>query len=50
MGMFIGPLLGGLIGARFGFQAVFLTIGALTLANFAWVLFYGIGTKSRVST
>ena len=50
LGMFSGPLLGGLIGARFGFEAVFLTIGALTLANFAWVLFYGIGTKSRVST
>ncbi len=37
LGMFSGPLLGGAIGARFGFEAVFLTIGALALANFAWV-------------
>jgi predicted MFS family arabinose efflux permease len=36
--MFLGPLLGGTIAARFGFEAVFLTIGTLTLANFAWVL------------
>jgi DHA1 family multidrug resistance protein-like MFS transporter len=38
LGMFLGPLLGGTIAARFGFEAVFLTIGTLTLANFAWVL------------
>jgi DHA1 family multidrug resistance protein-like MFS transporter len=38
LGMFTGPLLGGIIGAHFGFQAVFLTIGALALANLAWVL------------
>jgi MFS transporter, DHA1 family, multidrug resistance protein len=37
LGMFLGPLLGGLIAARFGFEAVFLAIGALTLANLAWV-------------
>jgi MFS transporter, DHA1 family, multidrug resistance protein len=37
LGMFSGPLLGGVIGARFGFEAVFLTIGALALVNFAWV-------------
>ena len=37
LGMFAGPLLGGAIGARFGFEAVFLTIGALALANLAWV-------------
>ena len=37
LGMFAGPLLGGAIGARLGFDAVFLTIGALALANFAWV-------------
>ncbi|HEY6325818.1 MAG TPA: hypothetical protein VIW73_04790, partial [Candidatus Cybelea sp.] len=37
LGMFAGPLLGGAIGARWGFEAVFLTIGALALANFAWV-------------
>ncbi len=37
LGMFSGPLLGGTIAARFGFEAVFLTIGALALANFVWV-------------
>jgi MFS transporter, DHA1 family, multidrug resistance protein len=37
MGMFLGPLLGGTIAARFGFEAVFLTIGSLALANLAWV-------------
>lgn len=37
MGMFIGPLLGGAVAARFGFEAVFLTIGLMALANFAWV-------------
>jgi len=39
LGMFSGPLLGGAIAARFGFQAVFLTIGFMALANFAWVSF-----------
>jgi len=39
LGMSIGPLLGGTVAARFGFPAVFLTIGALTLANLAWVAF-----------
>jgi MFS transporter, DHA1 family, multidrug resistance protein len=37
LGMFSGPLMGGAIGARFGFEAVFLTIGALALVNFVWV-------------
>ncbi|MBV8066964.1 MAG: MFS transporter, partial [Candidatus Eremiobacteraeota bacterium] len=37
MGMFSGPLLGGVIAARFGFEAVFLTIGALALTNLFWV-------------
>lgn len=37
LGMFSGPLLGGLIAARFGFEAVFITIGCLALANLAWV-------------
>jgi MFS transporter, DHA1 family, multidrug resistance protein len=37
LGMFAGPLIGGAIAARFGFEAVFLTIGAMALANFAWV-------------
>ncbi len=39
MGMFVGPLLGGTIAARFGFEALFLTIGAMALANLAWVAF-----------
>jgi DHA1 family multidrug resistance protein-like MFS transporter len=37
LGMFSGPLLGGLIAARFGFAAVFITIGSLALANLVWV-------------
>ncbi|HMF27634.1 MAG TPA: MFS transporter, partial [Candidatus Cybelea sp.] len=37
LGMFAGPLLGGTIAARFGFEAVFLTIGAIALANLVWV-------------
>jgi DHA1 family multidrug resistance protein-like MFS transporter len=37
LGMFLGPLLGGTIAARFGFEAVFLTIGVMALLNFAWV-------------
>jgi MFS transporter, DHA1 family, multidrug resistance protein len=37
LGMFTGPLLGGAIAARFGFAAVFLVIGSMALANFAWV-------------
>jgi MFS transporter, DHA1 family, multidrug resistance protein len=37
LGMFSGPLLGGTIAARFGFEAVFVTIGLMALANFAWV-------------
>lgn len=39
LGMFCGPVLGGAIAARFGFAAVFLTIGAITLANLLWVSF-----------
>jgi DHA1 family multidrug resistance protein-like MFS transporter len=39
LGMFAGPLLGGAVAARFGFAAVFLTIGALCLVNLAWVAF-----------
>lgn len=35
--MFLGPLLGGSIPARFGYAAVFLTFGMLTLLNFVWV-------------
>ncbi len=37
LGMFAGPLLGGTIAARFGFAAVFVVIGAMALANLAWV-------------
>ncbi|HTJ26652.1 MAG TPA: MFS transporter [Candidatus Limnocylindria bacterium] len=37
LGMFAGPLLGGAVASRFGFAAVFVTIGMLTLANLAWV-------------
>jgi MFS transporter, DHA1 family, multidrug resistance protein len=37
LGMFSGPLIGGTIAARFGFEAVFLTIGTMALANLAWV-------------
>ncbi|HEY1978394.1 MAG TPA: MFS transporter [Candidatus Baltobacteraceae bacterium] len=39
LGMFAGPLIGGTIAAHFGFGAVFVTIGALALANLAWVAF-----------
>ena len=39
LGMFVGPLMGGAVAARFGFEAVFLTIGAVTLANLVWVAF-----------
>ena len=37
LGMFCGPLMGGAIAAHFGFEAVFLAIGAVTLANLVWV-------------
>jgi MFS transporter, DHA1 family, multidrug resistance protein len=43
-GMFLGPLCGGFIAARFGFSAVFLVIGTLMLANVLWVTF-GIRAK-----
>jgi DHA1 family multidrug resistance protein-like MFS transporter len=39
LGMCLGPLIGGSVAARFGFPAVFLTIGTLTLVNLAWVAF-----------
>lgn len=39
LGMFAGPLLGGIVASRFGFEAAFLLIGSLTLANFVWVYF-----------
>lgn len=37
LGMFAGPMLGGAIASRFGFSAVFVTFGALTLLNLLWV-------------
>ncbi len=37
LGMFVGPLLGGGIASRFGFEAAFLLIGSLMFANFVWV-------------
>ena len=37
LGMFAGPLFGGLIAARFGFEAVFMSIACMALLNFAWV-------------
>jgi len=37
LGMFVGPMLGGSIAARFGFEAAFLTIGVMALANLLWV-------------
>lgn len=39
MGMFVGPLLGGGVASKFGFEAAFVIIGSLTFANFLWVLF-----------
>jgi DHA1 family multidrug resistance protein-like MFS transporter len=38
MGMFLGPLLGGLVAARFGFSAVFMLIGTLSLLNLGVVV------------
>ncbi len=38
LGMFSGPLLGGLVAARYGFAAVFVVIGTIALANFLWVM------------
>jgi MFS transporter, DHA1 family, multidrug resistance protein len=37
LGMFCGPLVGGTVAGRFGFEAVFLTIGSMALANLIWV-------------
>lgn len=38
LGMFLGPITGGLIAAQFGFGAVFLVIGALILVNLGFVV------------
>ncbi len=37
LGRFIGPLLGGIVAAHFGFSAVFFVFGGLMLANLIWV-------------
>jgi DHA1 family multidrug resistance protein-like MFS transporter len=37
-GMFVGPLAGGALAARFGFGSVFLVTGALMLGNLIWVV------------
>lgn len=37
LGRFVGPLLGGIVAAHFGFSAVFFVIGGLMLANLVWV-------------
>lgn len=37
LGRFAGPLFGAVIGAHFGFGAVFLAIGAIMLVNIVWV-------------
>jgi DHA1 family multidrug resistance protein-like MFS transporter len=38
LGAFFGPLVGGSVGAHFGFRAVFLVIGALMVCSFVWTL------------
>jgi DHA1 family multidrug resistance protein-like MFS transporter len=37
LGRFIGPLLGSLVAAHFGFSAVFVLIGMLMFSNLLWV-------------
>lgn len=49
LGMFLGPLLGGLVAARFGFAALFIAIGALMLVNLVIVLALP-GTPASVRT
>jgi DHA1 family multidrug resistance protein-like MFS transporter len=39
MGLAIGPIVTGTVGARFGFPSMFLVVGALTLVGLAIVLF-----------
>jgi DHA1 family multidrug resistance protein-like MFS transporter len=36
-GMFLGPICGGILAARFGFGSVFLVTGTLMLGNLVWV-------------
>jgi len=42
-GLFLGPLYGGIVAARFGFEAVFVTTGAVLLASVLWVM---LGVRS----
>lgn len=37
LGRFVGPLLGSIVAAHFGFPAVFVLIGALMFSNLLWV-------------
>jgi DHA1 family multidrug resistance protein-like MFS transporter len=39
VGMFFGPILGGVLAARYGFSSVFFATGGLMLANALWVAF-----------
>lgn len=51
LGLASGPTVGGLIGAHFGFGAVFVVIGALILVNLACVAFApGIGAPATADT
>ena len=38
LGLFFGPLLGGIVAARFGIPAVFVVVGSLMLVSFVWAL------------
>ncbi len=49
LGGFLGPLLAGFTTARFGFAATFVEIGALTLANLAFVALATRGTPKTPS-
>ena len=49
LGGFLGPLLAGFTTARFGFAATFVEIGALTLANLAFVAFAARGRPGTSS-
>jgi DHA1 family multidrug resistance protein-like MFS transporter len=43
IGMFLGPLSGGALAARFGFSSVFFVCGGLIIANAIWV---GFGVRA----
>lgn len=50
VGMFGGPLSGGLIGARFGFSTLFIVVGCLMLASLGLVLALRGGVKPQLAT